>query len=224
MKPVFVLAPISLLSQLPLVASNLLHVPGVTVTHEMAAERQRWNATRELYHVCSVAEDDEAEHVLEFLEDPTVEVNWVNHQEGMSCLFAAVMRGKLQVVETLLDWDGVDINLPRESDQVTPIQAAAMYGRVHILKAFAQRGLLVQNDSAWEVPLIHRACAGFNRAHITALQYLVLEQNADINVLDATGHTCWDVATQRNLREKIEQLGGKSSVSLRQQTVPRDEL
>lgn len=198
------------------VQANLLHIPGVSKTREaeIAAKAAAQNLAKpdpneELYYVCSEAEDDEEEHVLEPLEDGA-NINWVSPIEGITCLFSAVMRGKLQVVETVLD-HGADVTLVRKEDGLTPLHAAAFYGRTLILKAFRKRGLLTNVNETLQdsVPLLHRACQGFSVHHKNAISYLV-EQGADLQRQDADGKTCWDKAVHDNVRIHIESLGGRT--------------
>lgn len=210
---------IHLLFSVVVVEANLLYVPGVTQTREAAIDAAaaarnlpKPDPNEELYYVCSQAEDDQQEDVMEHIDDGA-DVNWVSPKEGITCLFAAVMSGKLQVVETVLAQPSIDISIARPEDGLTPLHAASMYGRTLIMKEFQKRGHLNNvNDTLNGVPLIHHACPGFSVHHKHVITFLV-EQGADINQKDADGKTCLDKVRYDNLKVHIESLGGRTSVA-----------
>lgn len=187
------------------VHANLYHIPGVSRNSDPAKN----DPNAELYFVCSLGEDDEREDVLEHIDDGA-DVNAVDPTEGTTCLFSAVMRGKLQVVETVLEYNA-DLSIPRRSDGLLPLQAAARYGRTHILRLFQRRNLLEKNSNVIVngVPLLHEACAGFSAHHVNVLFFLTQEMGMDINQKDWLGRTCLDKATEKKLMYHVQDLGGQ---------------
>ena len=192
-------------------AANLYHIPGLGRQGSSLSEDGD-DANRELYFVCSEAEDDQPEDVFEVVAQGA-DMDWVSPDEGMTCLLSAVMRGKLQVVETMLAL-GADVTIPRQSDGVTAVHAASMYGRALELQALQKHGYLDDvEQSLHGIPLLHHACQGFSAAHKRALTFLV-EQGADVNQKDWLGRTCLDKAWSKNLIYHIEDLGGKKEADL----------
>lgn len=186
---------------------NLYHIPGVTKT--APANEGKDDVNSELYLVCSVAEDDTRDDVMEHVERGA-DLNWVSPEDGITCLFSAIMRGKLQVVETMLE-QGADVTIPRLRDGLSPVHAAAYYGRTNELQALQKYGHLVDvNQRHLGIPLIHQACQGFSSHHQRMVSFLV-DQGADINQPDWLGRTCLDKAKRKKLIFHIEDLGGKSS-------------
>lgn len=189
----------------PRTAANLYHIPGLGKQGSSVES----DVNHELYFVCSFAEDDQPDDVLEQVQEGA-DIDWVSPEEGTTCLFSAVMRGKLQVVETILEL-GADATITRRQDGLTPVHAASMYGRALELEALQKHGYLEDvNQSLHGIPLLHRACQGFSAAHKRAVSFLV-EQGADINQKDWLGRTCLDKAYSKNLIYHIEDLGGKKS-------------
>ena len=187
----------------PQADANLYHIPGLGRQGSSAEP----DVNHDLYFVCSFAEDDQPEDVLEHV-DEGADIDWVSPEEGTTCLFSAVMRGKLQVVETMLEL-GADATIARRQDGLTPVHAASMYGRALELHALQEHGYLEDvNQSLHGIPLLHRACQGFSAAHKRVISFLV-EQGADINQKDWLGRTCLDKAHAKNLVYHIEDLGGK---------------
>jgi ankyrin repeat protein len=194
---------------LTVVTGNLYHIPGLSRT---ASKEDYNNVHQDLYLVCSVAEDDTREDVMYEIEKGA-DINWISPDEGMTCLLSAVMRGKLDVVETMLE-QGADVTISRVHDGMTVLEAASKYGRTHEMMTLQKHGhLLDVNQSLHGIPLIHWACEGFSVQHKRVLSFLV-DQGADINQVDWLGRTCLDKAFRRNLMFHIEDLGGKKSKDL----------
>ena len=86
-----------------------------------------------------------------------------HEQSGQSCLMAATLRGKLGIVEYLLD-AGADPNLP-EKNGYTPPHGAAFQGRPDVMELLIKKGLDVNQYHEDGFTPLHRACWGPELRH-----------------------------------------------------------
>jgi ankyrin repeat protein len=108
------------------------------------------------------------------------DINIRDARSGQTCLMAATLRGKLNILRHLLS-QGADPSIP-EKDGYTPPHGAGFQGRADIMKILKEEANIdvinVEHPDGFAP--IHRACWGPEKRHAETVQYL-LEIGEDVN-------------------------------------------
>jgi ankyrin repeat protein len=124
-----------------------------------------------------------------------------DNRSGQTPLMAAVLRGKVGIVELLLT-KGADVTIP-EKDGYTPAHGAAFQGRFEVFKLLKEHGIDVMDDRHRDGYLpFHRACWGNSMGHSLIVEYL-LNQGLDPNVEGADGRRCIEMTKNRKTKEVL---------------------
>lgn len=128
------------------------------------------------------------------------DINIVDVRSGQTPLMAAILRGKADIVQFLLD-RGADVTIA-EKDGYTPAHGAAFAGHAAILKILKEHGIDVVTDEHDDgfYPF-HRACWGKTAGHTEAVEYL-LKLGVDPDLEAGDGNRCIEMTKS----SKTEQL------------------
>jgi ankyrin repeat protein len=128
------------------------------------------------------------------------DIDIVDVRSGQTPLMAAILRGKADIVQFLLD-RGADVTIA-EKDGYTPAHGAAFAGQAEILKILKEHGIDVITDvhSDGFLPF-HRACWGKTAGHTAAVEYL-LKLGVDPDLEASDGNRCIEMTKS----SKTEQL------------------
>ena len=138
-----------------------------------------------LFQACRMGDGNA---VLRYIEENGVNMNVQEQGSGQTPLMAAVLSGKAQVVQILLN-KGADVTIG-EKDGYTPAHGAGFQGRAEIMSMLKDHhGIDVIRDfhSDGYAPF-HRACWGNEQHHSDTVQFL-LEIGTDPN-MPGNGKTC----------------------------------
>ena len=146
-----------------------------------------------------------------FLKKGGIDVN-KRDAEGNTPLYYACLKGFRDIVNLLLDNDA-DVFVSNNLSE-TPLHAASRSGNKEIIGKLVQYGAeldatdneLDATDNEGRTPLIRLL---ENRRTDTAM--FLIEQGADTEIADNTGHKAIDYATAHGLREVVERLSTGST-------------
>lgn len=153
-----------------------------------------------LFHAC-VAEEDSVDAVAAALAEGA-NINFRDAMSGQTCVMAATLRGKPNLVRYLLA-QGADPTIP-EKDGYSPPHGAGFQGRAEIMKILKEEAKMDVINAPHEdgyAPL-HRACWGRQKRHTETVEYL-LEIGEDANRKAANGVTCYAMSPNEGTKNVL---------------------
>lgn len=148
---------------------------------------------------------DEPANVRALLEQ-NADINTRDPTSGQTCLMAASLNGKINIVKYLFKM-GADPNIG-EQMSYTPQHGAGFQGRAEVMKFLATQGVDVNHFHEDGFAPIHRACWGANPIHAETFKALV-ELGVDPELQSKDGKRCRDMT--RN-EEILKILGGEKEL------------
>jgi ankyrin repeat protein len=108
------------------------------------------------------------------------DINARDPRSGQTCLMAATLRGKINILRHLLS-QGADASIP-EKNGYTPPHGAGFQGRADVMKILKEEASIdvINAEHPDGFAPLHRACWGHNKRHAEVVQYL-LEIGEDVN-------------------------------------------
>ena len=129
------------------------------------------------------------------------DINVQDEQSGQTCLMAAVLRDKINIVRLLFKL-GADHTIG-ERQGYTPVHGAAFQGRPDVMHFLNQVGLDVNHVHEDGFSPIHRACWGSEPKHTDTFKALV-KMGTDPLLQSKDGKTCLDMTNNKDIIEFIE--------------------
>jgi ankyrin repeat protein len=143
------------------------------------------------------------------LADARASANVRHVDTGQTALMAAVLGGRRDLVEFLLDDEAVDAGLG-DKDGYTPVHGAGFQGRAEIMGLLHRRGWDVNRVHEGDgYRPIHRACWGREARHHETVRYLVEEAGVPFDVPSSGRHprqTCLDMTPNAQTRAWLLEL------------------
>lgn len=153
----------------------------------------------------SPPEVDEPENVRAALEQ-NADINIQEPQSGQTCLMAATLRGKINIVKFLFEM-GADSSIG-EQQGYTPQHGAGFQGRAEVMKFLATQGVDISQFHADGFAPIHRSCWGRNPSHAETFKALV-ELGVDPELKGKDGKRCRDMTSNEEI---LKLLGGEKEL------------
>jgi ankyrin repeat protein len=146
--------------------------------------------------------------VIEALQQGA-DIDIVDTRSGQTPLMAAILRGKVRVVNYLLE-NGADVTVA-EKDGFTPAHGAAHAGNIEIMRLLHDRGLDVISDEHIDGSLpLHHACRGRTPGHAQVVEYL-LKVGVDPDLEDSDGMRCIEITKNVRTKQVLVSYGASSS-------------
>ncbi len=142
-------------------------------------------------------QEDDLETTRLFLQNGAL-VN-IHAHDGVTPLFWAAQNGNTQIVELLLNVDGIDVNAKRDTG-ATALHVACQMGHFHATEIILKKGTAVEINATTHqkgrTPLFHACQAGH-----AAIVALLLMHGADPNLCDSEGmlHCCLHNSSSHSL-------------------------
>lgn len=138
---------------------------------------------------------DEPANVRALLEQ-NADINTRDPTSGQTCLMAASLNGKINIVKYLFKM-GADPNIG-EQMSYTPQHGAGFQGRAEVMKFLATQGVDVNHFHEDGFAPIHRACWGANPIHAETFKALV-ELGVDPELQSKDGKRCRDMTSNEEI-------------------------
>ncbi|CAB9526287.1 repeat domain-containing protein 55 [Seminavis robusta] len=159
--------------------TNILLTCIVALLLAFAAAAEESSPDQRLLAACLSPRDDESSAIAQAAKDGA-NINVKDPRSGQTCLMAATLRGKINVIRQVLKL-GADVTIP-EKDGYTPPHGAGFQGRpdiMRLLKEEANVDVINAPHPDGYFPF-HRACWGREKRHAETVKYL-LEIGEDVN-------------------------------------------
>ena len=171
-------------------------------------------ADKDLLAVCTAHRGPDNVPAVRKALEAGANINVQDKRTGQTCLMAATLQGKSQIVKYLLQQEGIDVTIP-EKDGYTPPHGAGYQGRRDVMRILKEVGGMdvinpVEHPDGFS-PL-HRACWGPSMRHTETVAYL-LEIGEDVN-RKGTGDkkkTCWEMTKNQHTKALLEKWGADGS-------------
>jgi len=140
---------------------------------------------------------DEPESVRAAL-DQNADINTQDPPSGQTCLMAATLRGKIEIVKYLFKM-GADPTIG-EQMSYTPQHGAGFQGRAEIMKYLGSQGMDLNHFHGDGFAPLHRTCWGRNPEHAETFKVLV-EHGIDPELQSKDGKTCREMTKNEGILE-----------------------
>lgn len=159
--------------------------------------------------------EDDVKAIISALKEGA-NLNAKHEGSGQTCLMAAVLRGKINIVKHLLKV-GADPTIPEKSGY-TPPHGAAFQGRADVMKILIDAGLNVNEAHADGHTPLHRSCWGGEQRHTDTVTVLLTHGKVYHDVLSSPdaptnpSMTCLDMTTNEATKDVIANFKGTDNL------------
>ncbi len=134
----------------------------------------------------------------------------IKNKSGQTPLFAAVAKGKIEIVEALLKASGIDANEANLDDGYTPLLAAAARGKIEVVEALASGIDVNKADHNGRTPLFMAAFL----EKTEAVRALLKKPEIDVNHANINDETPLFAAAAKGKIEVVEALLKASGIDV----------